>query len=168
MSYETLDRIADAYIPLLALAFFASLVYRLLRYWPAVGRPALDLLYCAFLLLASYGLMFLDQAAGLWPYFGADFSTHTAVALAFTFALSRQWQRRAFRTTLGSMFTAYAALMMYQGYHTMLDIVSTALVISAAAVTAPRVCPLRVSAVIRTKKIAGGPAASGKTNVDTD
>jgi hypothetical protein len=136
MNYEMLDNIADAYIPILVLAFIGGLVYRLIRYWPAVGRPVLDLAYCAVLLIIAYGLMFLDEHMQIWASFGSDYSTHTAVALVFIFALSRQW--RSFRIALWASFVAYAALMLYQRYHTLLDIASTALVVAAAAVIVSR------------------------------
>lgn len=131
MSYETLDAIADAYTPLLLILFLIGLGVNLYQCWPDYRASVLHFGFLLMLLIASYGLMFIDKALGLWPAFGSDYSTHTAVALSLVFALCVLAPRPA-KWIASSMF-AYAGLMVYQQYHSVLDIVSTAAVISLLA-----------------------------------
>lgn len=78
-NYETLDSIADAYIPLLATFSLVFIVVPLLQSRRRIA--ALRLLAIALLLVSAYGLMFLDARLNIWALFDLDFSTHTAVAL---------------------------------------------------------------------------------------
>jgi len=131
MSCETLDAIADVYTPLLLILLLNGLGVKLYRCWPNYREPVLHFGFLILLLIVSYGGMFIDQALSLWPDFGLDYSTHTAVALSLVFALCVLAPRRT-KWIAGSM-CAYAALMVYQQYHSVLDIVSTASVISLFA-----------------------------------
>jgi ABC-type transporter Mla maintaining outer membrane lipid asymmetry permease subunit MlaE len=131
MSYETLDAIADAYTPLLLMLFLIGLGVNLYQCWPNYRKSVLDFVFLLMLLIASYGLMFIDKAFGLWTAFGSDYSTHTAVALSLVFALCVLTPCPA-KWIAGSM-CAYAGLMVYQQYHSVLDIISTAVVISIFA-----------------------------------
>lgn len=145
MSYETLDTIADFYIPLLLILFFGGLGRNAYLLWPNYRAPIFSFLYLVGLLVISYGLMFFDNAVRLWPAFGLDYSTHTAVALSLVFALctvfARQWKWIA-----GSML-GYAGLMLYQEYHSVMDILSTSLLISALALVLYNVVCRRSSAM---------------------
>lgn len=131
MSYEQLDKIADSYIPVLLVLFLLGLGRNVYLLWPSYRAAFFSFLYLIGLLVISYGLMFFDSAVRLWPTFGLDYSTHTAVALSLVFALctvfARQWKWIA-----GSM-GAYAGLMLYQQYHSVMDILTTSLVIGAFA-----------------------------------
>jgi len=126
LSYVTLDRIADAYNPILAAAWLL-LVCRtfLIRGWRAgLIQTGLGI----GTLLIAYGLMWLDNAFGFWPALGLDFSTHTAVAFALgatIFAMSRPC-----RLAVAVSFAAYVLLVLYQQYHSIGDIVSTLLVLA--------------------------------------
>jgi hypothetical protein len=121
ISYETLDRIADAYIPLLALASVIAIGANIVSSrWRLAGSRVLSVGIGLFI---AYGLMFLDHQLNLWPAVGLDYSTHTAVSLVFVGFLALEIRRWAILWT-GS-FAGYLLLMMYQGYHTGLDIVST-------------------------------------------
>jgi len=125
LSYETLDTIADAYIPLLALVCLALLVGALFKsQWRLTGLRFLVI--CALLSIA-YGLMWFDSQFKLWPLFGLDYSTHTAVALVLVVFLAANMTRLA-AFWVGSL-VLYALLMLYQGYHTVSDIVVTAFVV---------------------------------------
>lgn len=139
MDYETLDTIADAYIPLLAGLYLFALVWTLSQLpgqRRAVGASALIL---ALMLLASYGLMFLDNWLKLWPGFGLDYSTHTAVSFSLVLALC-MLKRRLWPLWLGS-FIGYLALMHYQQYHTVADMLTTLIALIWL--------PLLISAVLR-------------------
>jgi hypothetical protein len=123
MDYETIDSIADSYIPFLAIVFFVGLAGR------AVKRPTdrnflvRVFVFFAGLLLVSYGIMFLDNAIHVWHSLNLDYSTHTAVSL--TLIMSICVLARQFRRVVISSFVLYVLLMLYQKYHTVLDIAST-------------------------------------------
>jgi hypothetical protein len=121
MSYELLDRIADAYVPALGLVWLiACLVDFRRKGWRAGGaRLLLGLLGLALV----YGVAWLDARGALWARFGLDYSTHTAVAAAMIAAAATAASR--LRWPLGLSFAAYGVLMLYQRYHTLGDIVST-------------------------------------------
>ncbi|WP_331347052.1 hypothetical protein [Cellvibrio sp. UBA7661] len=131
MSYEALDAIADTYIPLLLIVFLLGVFGKTYRLWPDYRGPLTGFLYFAGLLVIAYGLMFFDKAVGLWPTLGLDYSTHTAVALSLVFALCNIFPDR-WRWLVVSML-AYAGLMLYQQYHSLLDIISTSVVLAAIA-----------------------------------
>jgi len=125
LSYQQWDAIADAYIPGLALLVVA----RLAAAWRAAGsgavRPAIEALLWS--LLWVYGLMWVDRQWALWPRLGLDYSTHTALALVWVVAVAAAGPRSALLGTLSML--AYAGLMRYQHYHSVLDMLSTALVV---------------------------------------
>jgi hypothetical protein len=79
--------------------------------------------------LIVYGLMFLDNKFKLWEMFGSDFSTHTATALRLTIYIYFQTHFLLLKRSVCAVFLLYCALMVYQQYHTPLDIVSTAMVV---------------------------------------
>jgi hypothetical protein len=125
-TYEFLDRVADSFIPFLALIWLALSVFPgFSRQWRLViVRFALGLA-C---LIIAYGFMYFDAATGLWGKCQLDYSTHTAVACALTAAIT------TISFQLGMVAAAlvllYLPLMIYQGYHTFADILSTIAVIS--------------------------------------
>lgn len=124
MDYETLDKIADSYIPLLASVFLVGWIGFAIKSPGERVRLLRVFIFVLCLLAVSYGGMFFDNALHLWPLFGLDYSTHTAVSLSLVLGLSvlapRFWMLAA------SSFVAYALLMLYQKYHSLADIISTA------------------------------------------
>lgn len=126
LTYAQLDHVADAYNPLLGMIWLFLVARPLLRsQWSAsFGRFALGL-SC---LLIAYGLMLLDHALSLWPFVGLDYSTHTAVAVAFAVAIISC--SPGSRIAVAASLLAYFGLMLYQQYHTVLDIFSTLLVVA--------------------------------------
>lgn len=124
-SYETLDLIADAYTPLLLLAVLLVMGrYLLHRQWSLARRYGIELLLG---LLLAYGVMGLDKTFGLWPSLGWDYSTHSAVAWVLVVVLFRAAHRSRFIWPFS--FFLYAELMLYQQYHTVVDILSTVLIV---------------------------------------
>lgn len=123
--YETLDTIADAYIPLLALFSLSAIAISAIqgRWRMAIIRLLTILIFAA----VAYGFMFIDSWLGLWPAFGLDYSTHTAVSLVLVIFLSVTNKKLAVFWLVS--FIAYVLLMLYQRYHTLADIVSTAVVV---------------------------------------
>lgn len=124
-SYETLDAIADAYNPLLALVSLLLIAARVFRTrWKLAGVGMAGFMAVA---LVSYGLMFLDRHLGIWPAFGLDYSTHTATAFGLVILLSIEARRLAALWSIS--FICYVLLMLYQRYHTVTDVVTTAVVV---------------------------------------
>jgi hypothetical protein len=124
LTYQTLDAIADAVTPLLLGTTLLLPAIPAFRARTGLARWYLRLAATLFLV---YGLMLIDGQLRLWPAFGADYSTHTALALALV-GLWHTTGKRMLAVGL-AIFVAYIALMLYQRYHTPLDIVTTAGVI---------------------------------------
>lgn len=122
--------VADIYTPLLIIS--CMLLLRQEYQGSHNFRCTLLSLYSC---VGAYGLMLVDMAWDIWPRFGADYSTHTAIALALVFIIVRLlpvWQkgRRASKALLtGALASllAYMLLMKWMDYHTFLDMFTTAL-----------------------------------------
>lgn len=124
-SYETLDNIADAYNPVL---FALSLIYAVFYFRRGDRLAGLKGILGLFI---CYFILWLDNQLRIWPQFALDYSTHTAVAFAFTyFLLHKRDKNNSFSICLAVSLLAYFALMLYQQYHTLLDILSTLLIIT--------------------------------------
>ena len=125
LSYSMLDTIADAYVPALALfsLLWVSKSVFIQEWKSAVGQVCL----LSYVLVVAYGWMLIDNRFGIWPSYGHDYSTHTAVALGLACFLlcmpKPQWQLILFS------LASYGLLMFYQQYHTVADMVSTSVVV---------------------------------------
>lgn len=127
LDYKTLDFIADIYTPLLLLALIILMARSIFAAeWPR-SRCEFFLLCYGFIVI--YGLMLVDQLFSIWPSIGLDYSTHTAAALLVVILLCLL-QPSLQKISWGS-FLIYALLMRYQHYHTVTDMVSTAIVSGA-------------------------------------
>ncbi|GEM74499.1 hypothetical protein [Vibrio sagamiensis] len=125
MTYQQLDFIADLYIPFLALSTLCRLTWQLKI---AGSRQTMaDLATTVFGVIYIYALMFLDQYAGAYGYFGLDYSTHTALALVFVTCLAFINKKAALVSSASMVM--YGLLMMYQNYHTLLDILVTTVMV---------------------------------------
>ena len=131
LSYETLDRIADAVIPALLIIFLLTAAVTFFRAPDSRKALGKTCLYFLLLVVIAYGLMFLDRRFHLWQAAGLDYSTHTAVSLALGLPLCLLLNR--FKGVVIAVLVAYTALMLYQGYHSIQDILTTAVVILAGA-----------------------------------
>lgn len=152
-SFEVLDLLADAYTPLLALAVLASIVLSARENSWRMG--ALRAASLAAGLAVAFGFMLLDMRLGIWPAFGLDYSTHTAVALVLVAFLVSDRPRFAL-LWIGSLI-AYLLLMLYQGYHPLADIVTT-----AAAV----IIPVR-ALIVRSAQPSTQPGTQGRGSDDS-
>ncbi|RJG48098.1 hypothetical protein D1Z90_08455 [Motilimonas pumila] len=123
--------LADVYTPLLIAGCITLLIkqYRQSASWRCT---LLSVLACA----GAYVFMLLDEALSIWPSFGADYSTHTAIAVALVciivcmlpaWPLPRRLHTAWRWLTVGSL-VAYMVLMKLMHYHTFLDMVTTVLV----------------------------------------
>ena len=111
MTYAQLDRIADAVIPVLAIGVVASALW--------LQRAAA----WEFLLRAIVATALVQQSAKLVQKLGPlghDFpSTHFAVALCLATFLALL--HRKLIAVAAIIVITYGALMLYQGYHTPLE-----------------------------------------------
>lgn len=127
-AWEWRDALADSVIPvqlLLVLGYGLHDWRHGLR-----GRVVRCGLLLAAGVLVVYGWQAVDARLGLWPRAGWDYSTHTAAAALLTGLLVVQ-RPRHWRGWL-LLGIAYAALMLWQRYHGVADIVSTLLVLGAS------------------------------------
>ncbi len=123
--YEILDFIADCYSPILLICFVVACTNALRRKkYPLVIR---GILFLVMALLFSYGVMFADHHFMWFARASLDYSTHTAVALSGVMAIAFMGWSKAW---LGASLLGYGLLMLYQRYHTVLDIAVTVLVIA--------------------------------------
>lgn len=127
MDYQTLDTIADAYIPLLLLIAILTMTIRCISNQSTIIANLKILGSLLLLCIVAYGLMFIDQRLGLWPSIGLDYSTHTATAVVLAYVLFLLFPGAGLLT--GASLVMYAGLMIYQGYHSWSDILSTGIVI---------------------------------------
>lgn len=123
MTYENLDRIADAFVPAQALtALFLLLVHLAQRRFRLSAQLVVLI---ALGLVLVYGMMFADNRFGFWRSVGLDYSTHASIASMLTLVLVVA-QRRLW-WLWSTLLLMYLALCLCQGYHTLADIVVTAL-----------------------------------------
>jgi hypothetical protein len=125
LSYQQLDAIADANNPLLGVVCALRLAWLLSRKQWAYSARMVVFFGCA--LIVAYGWEKIDLRLMLWPRIGLDYSTHTAVAVAVTYVIFLFW--REARIVWLVWLLAYAVLMLWQRYHSVGDIVTTAVVV---------------------------------------
>lgn len=125
MDYESWDRIADAVTPVVGVLTLAlSLLVRRPGNPPRWAQLLLTLVSVA----AIYAVGWVDAKFSLWLSVDLDYSTHTALYVALAVSLWMiDWRAGVAGTVIG---LAYAVLMLYQKYHTALDIVTSALAIA--------------------------------------
>jgi len=161
MDYETLDKIADSYIPVLAIIAFLASVLVSSGSQNRVKIALIRLSGLSILLGAAYGFMLLDNAYSIWPNLGLNYSTHTAVSLVLALFLVMLIPK-LFLLWSASL-VVYCGLMLYQEYHSVADILSTAFVlfIAMAVVFSPilvgnkanKLCCTRKNWSLRTRPI---------------
>ena len=128
MDHESWDRIADAVNPTVGVITLAlSLAMR------RPGNPPrwAQLLLTLAAVASIYGVGWLDARLGLWTSAGLDFSTHTAVHVAIVVSLWMIDRRAGMAGTVIALL--YGVLMLYQKYHSLADVATTAVVIAPLA-----------------------------------
>lgn len=121
--FHLLDTIADAVNPLLLVAALAMAIASLMK------KDMFALIRLIYIAVVVYGMMLLDNALKIWELFGSDYSTHTAVALGLNTFIYFHMRHLIIRCLTWALFLIYCGLMLYQQYHTLLDVVSTIVVI---------------------------------------
>lgn len=128
MSYETLDNIADSFIPILGFFVLLSITLGLRLNYKSLHNSGIRFVLLLCLLIVVYLMMFIDEYLGLWHKLGGlDYSTHTALSLVLTLFLVHFHKR--YKSLLTVSFIGYLLLMLYQGYHTVADMAVTGIVI---------------------------------------
>jgi hypothetical protein len=136
--YECLDAIADAVNP--ALVLIALTALGLSRSAKGYGRRSWAIV-CAAGIATVYTVQWLDGAFSIWSSWGGDYSSHTAFAVAIVFGLAvlaPSWAMAA-----GGVLAFYVALMLYQRYHTWVDILTSSAPIAWMVVVVHRVATRR-------------------------
>ena len=125
-AFEIIDAICDSINPLLFFLALGVVITRLIQKNYQTASTVFMLLLGGLLL--AYGILFIDNRADLWKSFGSDYSTHTAFAIATSIAIiaGTRWGK-----WLAILFSLYVIAMLYQDYHSVLDIVTTSLVVGA-------------------------------------
>jgi hypothetical protein len=132
LSYEILDTIADSVNPtLLVVALIVIGMTMASRRWRLAGMQILSMFAGLFV---AYGFMMADNKLKIWPAFGLDYSTHTAVAIVLV-AFLTIYVKKLTPIWLG-ILSAYIVLILYHRYHSLADILATALVVTAPIVLA--------------------------------
>ncbi|GAM59743.1 hypothetical protein JCM19231_4103 [Vibrio ishigakensis] len=122
MQTSTWALIADIYTPLLLALAVYLLMGRAKSQQRGFWLCAKPLIYSTIYL---YVMRFVDIALDIWPSFGSDYSTHTAVALVLVVQI---WMLNLKLGVLSAFsLLAYMQLMNFLDYHTYLDMVSTSL-----------------------------------------
>lgn len=123
-TYEVLDAIADSYTPIL---FFGYLIFSVL-YFRGGDRTAVFKGLAG--VAVAYLFMFLDNRWQVWHAFSLDYSTHSSVALALVIFHVHKRKPTSF-AAIGLIISllCYYVLEVYQEYHSVLDILSTVLVV---------------------------------------
>ncbi|MFT5171170.1 MAG: hypothetical protein ACI9BD_000942 [Candidatus Marinamargulisbacteria bacterium] len=126
LSYEFCDSIADAYIPFLA--GLSVVTFYIQTRKAGLTRAIRSYGNLTISIVIAYALMALDQALKIWPRFGLDYSTHTALGLAFVMYLTLGVDKRSLQLGAVLSFLLYVGLILFQQYHSPLDIITTAIV----------------------------------------
>lgn len=133
--YELIDAICDSVNPILLCTAVGVGIETLVKKNYKKAGVVFSLLIGGLLLV--YGAMFVDTKLKIWESFGGDYSTHTAFAIAASIAISagKHWAK-----WLIGVFCLYVVAMLYQQYHSVLDIVTTALVIGVPLILIRNFC----------------------------
>jgi hypothetical protein len=122
--YEIIDAICDSVNPILFCVAVSIGISSLVKKNYKKAGVVFGLLFGSLLLV--YATLFLDAKLKVWESFGGDYSTHTGFAMATCITISSEKHRIKW---LVGVFFLYMVAMLYQQYHSILDIVTTTLVV---------------------------------------
>lgn len=122
--FRILDGIADATNILLAVWLLGVLIIGLRRgLWG--GRAWLASILCV---MTVYIVKVIEQRLDIWQSFGSDYSTHSALAAALVISL--WFLEKGRRVLIIGVFIAYEILIVLLGFHSVLDVISTLLIVT--------------------------------------
>ena len=119
MDFETLDFIADCCNPILVFALLCYISQALFK--RDFQEAVLYFVSASVFLCVIYAVGWIDHVFQLWPSTSLDYSHHTTFAVAVIASFNKH-----ILVWVLSLF-AYIFLMLYQQYHSVEDIVSSAL-----------------------------------------
>lgn len=120
LSHQTLKVVADSVNPLLGVLAIALPIAK----WPGQWRPSSMHISVTLVTVAlTYLFRAVFDLERLWASWRLDFSTHTSICVVLMVALSSLHWKRAWIWC--AILVAYAQLMVYQSYHTWMDIGTT-------------------------------------------
>jgi hypothetical protein len=133
--YEIIDAVCDSVSPILFFTAVGVGIATLHKKDYKKSGVIFGLLFGG--LLFVYAILFLDVRIKIWESFGSDYSTHTAFVIATCIAISagKRWAK-----WLLGVFFLYVLAMLYQQYHSLLDIVTTTLVIGGPLMLIRKYC----------------------------
>lgn len=127
MSYEQLDLIADTFIPILILILFF--------FWVRVFYTGLrsknyrvffaEFIFSLTLMVIVYLFLWFDTLFFLFHRVSLDYSTHTALSSVLSINLILLSSSKRLKNIVLVGLVSYFLLMLYQQYHTIMDIVIT-------------------------------------------
>lgn len=129
-NYEIIDAICDSVNPVLLIAAISSCLYLAIKKKERM-EAALSFIILFLGLLGTYTILFIENQHNMWESLGHDYSTHTAFALSAVMSLIVSTKRIKL---FSGIFIAYCIAMHYQRYHTLTDLISTAIVILPIAI----------------------------------
>lgn len=115
--------VADAYTPLLVIAYVLLLISRSARQ-PGFSATR-SMRACVVAVVLAYAGMFVDQWLLIWPFFNLDYSTHTALALVWVMAIATLGRCSGIAASISLLL--YCGVMWFQRYHSVMDMLSTGL-----------------------------------------
>lgn len=123
LSHQTLKIVADSVNPSLAVLVLALPFAR----WKGQLRIAsAHIAVTLVTVMLTYLLRGVFNLESVWASWGLDFSTHGAICIVLVVALSSlEWKRV---WIWAAIFVSYDALMIYQSYHSWVDIATTSVV----------------------------------------
>jgi hypothetical protein len=140
MAYEVLDSIADFYNPML---FLGYIIFSVL-YWQAGDRLAVLRGFCGG--VVAYIFMFVNKNWQFWASVELDYSTHSAVALALiVFHIHKRSIKSRPAILLSMSLVIYYILVVYQQYHSAMDVVTTILALGPFMLLIYKVIGIRKS-----------------------
>lgn len=125
-TYEVIDAICDSVNPILFLASIGVLGYFIIK--KNYKHSLFVCLGTLYGLLVTYGILFIDTKIHLWEGMGMDYSTHTAFAFVMCSVIGVFTKRPVLMAVI---LAIYIIAMLYQKYHTVADISTTLIVLSA-------------------------------------
>lgn len=123
-NYEVLDLVADSYNRVLGLLWLATMAIAM---WQRAWRCTLyRAIFGTALVSVARLLEIADWYSGAFPGAGLDYSSHTAIALGMVVYLAVVWKQHWI--WWWTSMACYLGLVLYQRYHTLDDVIVTAIV----------------------------------------
>jgi len=120
LSHQTLKVVADSVNPILGILAIARPIATWRGQW---HHPSMHIGVTSLTVALTYLFRAVFDLERLWASWQLDFSTHTSICVVLVIAVSSLDWKRAWIWC--AILVAYAQLMVYQSYHTWVDIGTT-------------------------------------------